>query len=467
MHFSLPVRVFLRGIMYGKFCFVALMAVPLVLSVALPVRAETIQDAVRRAVENHPSVAAADASYEAAVQEKDIARSGYFPEVSVGAAGGRIYQNNATSRGLVTDRGAAYSGYGEGTMSLQQVLYDGMETRSRTEAARARMRSLEDALGGAREQIALRAAQAYLDVLRAQEAVTLIRAQREKIGEYEERIRMMFDSGAADEAELQQARDVAMIMEGALADYDGQLAAAQASYYEATGEMPGGSFLVPGTLASLVPDDPRQAVSTAKSGSYALKAAIEDASAAGLDVDAMRAAYYPDLTGELSYLKSDKDDLIGGEMVDSRALLRMNWRFSIGGRQISSVEQKKYEHAEAEATIEEIERQIERDVYQAYAEYDTALRKRGLSEKRVVLNEKLFAAYEAQFEGSRVSLLHLMRAESQLFNAKLEAIDNMFRYLTAQYAVLASMGYLRAALDASEIVQAEQGVTPDVPEPQD
>jgi len=441
--------------MYAKFRLFVCGTSVFVFGGVFPVSAETLQEAVRSAISNHPSVVAAKASHKAADRDVRAEVSGYFPEISVSASGGRVYQDNATSRGLVTERGAAYSGYGEGALSMSQMVFDGMETHSRVAAAKARLRSYEDALGDVEEEIALRTAQSYLDVMRARQALILIQQQSQGIKDYYTRIQAMFDEGVVDESELQQARDVGMIVDGALADYEAQLSSAQAGYYEATGGMPEDRLVRPSSLDSIVPDAVQDAIQIAKANHFGLKSAVEEAKAAGLDIDVARADYFPDISGELSILKSDKKDVIGGESEDQRALLRMNWQFSTGGKQIAYVDKKKYKHEEAKARIHEIEREVERDVYQTYADYRAAEKKRKLSVERVKLNEKLFGAYETQFEGSRVSLLHVMRAQSQLFNARLEATDNDFRFLSAQYAVLTSMGYLKSALDASEMVRQE------------
>ena len=91
--------------------------------------AETLQRSVVAALNHHPSVTAAMANRDAYIEEKKEQFSGYFPAISVGAAGGRIYGDNSTTRGLSVTRGAGYSGYGEGSISLTQMLFDGFEVK--------------------------------------------------------------------------------------------------------------------------------------------------------------------------------------------------------------------------------------------------------------------------------------------------------------------------------------------------
>ena len=71
--------------------------------------AESLDASVQSAVQNHPSVAAAQARQAYAQEEAEEQYSGFLPQVSVNSSGGRIYGDNATSRGLSTTRGAGWT----------------------------------------------------------------------------------------------------------------------------------------------------------------------------------------------------------------------------------------------------------------------------------------------------------------------------------------------------------------------
>jgi adhesin transport system outer membrane protein len=125
----------------------------------------------------------------------------------------------------------------------------------------------------------------------------------------------------------------------------------------------------------------------------------------------------------------------------------MSWNFSTGGEQFARIRRSKYSHKEAQSRQREIQRQIEQNVKLSYNEYNTSARQLELLKQRQDLNEKLFATYQSQFEGARVNLLQLMQAHNQLFNTNLESVNGHYRYLAAQYGVLASMGQLQNALN--------------------
>ena len=231
--------------------------------------------------------------------------------------------------------------------------------------------------------------------------------------------------------------------------------AAESQFAEAMGYMPDEEMIVPVERLSVIPEDTNTALIYAKNQHPSILSAKLTSKAAASDISAEKGSLYPDLDGELSYLKSDKEDVIGGEVVDAKAVLRMNWNFSTGGAQLARIARTKHAHQESLARAKEIERQIERDVRLAYSELITSAKQLELLKKRRDLNERLFAAYEAQFEGARVNLLQLMQSHNQLFNTQLETVNGEYRYLGAQYSTLASIGQLQQALNVNPPLQSE------------
>ena len=191
--------------------------------------AETLEQAVSITLSQHPQVESAQAAFGRSRQEQKEEFSAYFPELNVTATGGRIYGDNSTSRGLSVTRGTGYSYLWEGSVSARQKIFDGMETRNRVGAARSQVKAAELALIDVRENLAYQTVQTYLNLLRVQKGLALLNGQQKTVAEYLQRIRTMVDDGAADEAELQQARDVSIILDNFIADYEGQARALESA----------------------------------------------------------------------------------------------------------------------------------------------------------------------------------------------------------------------------------------------
>ncbi len=445
--------------MCGKTRFILSSVSALMLLSFAPANAESLNESVAFALKYHPSVVGAKASRDAASQAKSVEKSNYLPQLSLDAAAGRTYQDNSTSRGLVSTRGAAYSGYGEANIALRQMMFDGMETAHRVRAAHARVKSRDYSLLDMQEQITLRTAESYIEILRLRAAIDLLDKHTENIKDYEARITDMVVEGVSDETDRQQARDVSMVMESLRADYEGQILSARAAFEEAVGSLPPSEMFAPVSLRAYINDDIAKAVEDAKQSHPLLQGAKLDSQAARHDMKAVNADFYPDVSGELSYSKLDKKDVIGGESKDARALVRMSWDISLGGKEVAAMRQKKFEHYEVKAKSAELERRIERDIRQSYAAHKTYERKFQLAKDRVDLNKKLLDAYKVQFEGARINLLQLMKAESQAFNALLEESDNSYYLLSSEHGVLASLGKLHETLFSVDdlLQETEQG----------
>ena len=427
-----------------KYMHKALLAVSVALfAVPISAQAETLQHALDNALSAHPQVESAKAALLKAKHVRKEQYSGYFPELSVSLTGGRMFGDNATSRGLSVTRGEAYSGLIEGRVAARQPIFNGQQTKNRLDAARAEEGASKLALMDVRETLAYRTVHVYLELLRVEKGLSLLNAQKKSVADYLSRIRSMVDDGAADDAELQQAKDVSIILEDYINNYAGQLESLKAEYYELTGTVPDGALVEP-HLPVFIPDQPLdEAIISAKKNHPLLRSAHFQTKASEHEVEVEKAAYWPTLDGELSYLKSDKDDLIGGEVVDARAVLLMNWGFETGGAQNARVRQRLYEYKEAQANATQIERQLERAVSQSYTEVDVAKRQLKNQQRRYDLNKKLLSTYEKQFEGARISMLQLMQADNQLLLTKLEAENARSRLLVARYGVLAALGRLQ------------------------
>ena len=434
-----------------KRSFVLTLMASSLLSPLSSVRAETLRDSVQQALETHPAIEAAQIGEEIAKQDFKEARSGLFPEIEASLSAGRVFADTSTTRGLSVTRGAAYSWMGEGNATLTQPIFDGKETLNRMDAAQARSQSASYNVLDVRENLALRAVQAHLAIMQAQATLENTKDYYDVIESYLERIQLMVDEGVADQAEVSQAENISLMLESALVDYKGQLDAAYANYQEVVGIMPKSELVKPSLASVKVMEDVEQAIQHTKANHPLILSGERELQAAQHDIEAERAGYYPDFDSELSYLKKDQCEEIGGEVVDARALLRMSWDFEVGGGQKARTSRSRAEYSEILAQNRETVRTIEGEVRRAYAEFNTAKKQLNLVEARKDVTQELFDAYEVQFEGARVRLLQLMQAENQLFNAKSEAITAEYRYLLAQYSLLASMGQLLSTMNSPEI----------------
>jgi len=449
-----------------KIKFITLLSL-LCVSASQTSSAQTVQDAVIAAIKNHPQIEQAHARLGVADEEIKAVRSEMLPELSVGLTGGRMFGDNSTSRGTLTTRGSTYSGLGEGNASLQQPIFKGFQTLNRFRASKNDQQSAKLLLQDTQERIAYATAQSYANIMQAREAIALINQHKDIMQKAHDEIEMLVDEGAASDAELQQAQNILNAADTILTDFTEQLRVEEARYIELTGFPPFQDMREPKfenkAYETWLPESIGAAISYIDMQHPAILSAKEDTAAVLHEIEAEKGFLYPELLGELSYLKSDKREEIGGEVEDARAVLRMNWAFETGGGQFARIKQRKHEYREARAREEEVRRQVERDVRLAFIDRDIAARRIDEQDRVIALAQDLLETYDIQFEGGLVSLLQLMQAEDQLFIASLDNNNFYYQKLVAELGVFASLGRLQDVLfyddtEAFEVIQ-KQSIT--------
>lgn len=414
--------------------------------VTSPVHAETLSEALSGALAQNPTLEQAIAAQKMAHEELRIERSNYFPTLSASTAAGRVYGNNSTSRGLSVTRGDGYSNMWEGSLSINQMIFDGLKTPRLVGAAKAREAASEQALKDAQESLALQTALAYLNVLRTRESLSVLNGYSGTLSGYESKIQKMVTEGAADQAELEQARSLGLELRSLLAGFQGQARSADAEFSRLTGHMPEAAMTKPDSIGPDLPISVDEAISFATKAHPQIKMAEREIDAANLTASAQTSALFPTVTGELSAYNKDLDDVIGGEVEDNRALVRLNWSLSAGGAEFAKVDKAKEDGARSKAHKDELLRRIEATIRTAYADLEATDQQKEISLQRLKSNEDLLGAYHAQFEGGKVRILQLLQAENQVLNARLEALNAEYRALAAEYSVLGSVGQMQNKL---------------------
>ena len=204
------------------------------------------------------------------------------------------------------------------------------------------------------ERVALNVSQAYMEILRLRQNLAHLSAQKKTIGKYLYRIKKLSDEGVVELTEWQLASDVLTIIEGNIIDHESQLLNAKSFYYEVVGSEPYDEMEMPSSISIELNTELDDVIEDSVEKHPVVNSARMDSEAAKYDVNAQVGQTHPDVNGELSYLFSDKREDIGGSITDARAVVRLNWNFSLGKRGDFSIKQKQFEHKEMLARQEEI-----------------------------------------------------------------------------------------------------------------
>ena len=406
----------------------------------LSVRAETIDQAIMRAINNHPSVHASRAAAQAAYQTVQEEESALYPTANVSGSFGRLYSDSTTTRGLSVTRGAGYSWYGEGSGRLSQTLYDWNATGASIDAAGYRYQSAEAQADSQALSIALAAAQSYIQLLRAETLVERAQTNKTLIEGYFGRIQSAFEEGGADKSQVSRAQDILSLANNAVLQLETDLKIAEANYRESIGNLPETDIENPSIPASSVPETIEVAIETSYQFNPQVKALEEEIRAAGMDVDREKVNHLPTLNAELSAVKRDQKDLVGGESEDVRGLLVANWDYSFGGAQNAAYKRAINTKEQTRHGYEALKRQIQRDVEVAWANYNLAKQRKLNEQKRLNAAEKTLETYLEQYEGGQQKLLDVLTVTNARFQAQRDYFNNVYQEIAAIYNLKAVMG---------------------------
>ena len=404
------------------------------------VSAETLNEAVIFASNNHPTIRASLAAENAAHQSIVEEKSAYYPTASANASFGRLYADNTTTRGLTVTRGAGYSWFGEGGGQLNQRVYDWSARKLAVKSAVAQYESLKATKTGDKQAIAIEATTAYLQLLRAKQMLNEALLYKGEMGEYFDRINTSFNNGGSDESEVSRAQDLVSLASNLVVQFEGDVMIAEADYREIVGRLPTTELTMPQPDIALLPNDSAAAVKLALSLNAQINAAAYQKQASDFAYQEEKKNLLPTLDAELSVLKRDQDDIVGGETEDARALLRANWEYSFGGAQKAAQRRMAMQAEESAYNYESVQRSIERDVEVSWVTMKMAGLQKNNQYDRLNAAQKTLDTYAEQYEGGQQTLLENMSAKAALFNARQDYLNAYYQELNSIYTVMGIIG---------------------------
>jgi adhesin transport system outer membrane protein len=437
-----------RGLAVGL-CLVAVagLAPPLA-------RALTLQEAVKLAIDTHPTVLGAKKGQAIALEEIDQARAGYFPSVDSRAAAGLDQVNNQTTR-FRRSRGdglgaSLRSFHQDGSVTVQQMLFDGFETRNLVSAARSRLSSADHLVVDAEEAIALRAIEAFLEVQRSRDILELAEENVEVHIEVTEDVAVRAETGAGSLADLFQAESRLALAQDRLIEQRGQLREAEADFLEAVGVLPD-ELIVDEAPGDALPESVYDAIVQALDANPALQAASANIDSRRHDAEALEGLFVPRFDLEIN--ASQENNVNGvrnsGNSVSALLVMRFNWYR--GGGDTARLKGARELVSRTIQEEHETRRLIEEQVRVDWNRLITAEDRLPHQEERVVNASQVVSAYRQQFELGRRTLLDVLDTENELFQARAELAEGEYDVIFAHWALLATLGQVLGTLElASE-----------------
>lgn len=407
-----------------------------------------LTEAAQKAVTNNPEVLARLHAFNAAREEIDVARGGYFPRVDLTAGIGRERLEQPGARAESFNRPSA-------SIGLTQMLWDGLATRNEvSRLGHAKLTRYFELLD-ASENAALEAARAYYDVLRYRNLVALAEENYVQHRSVFEQIQRKVQAGAGRRVDFEQASGRLALAESNLVTETANLHDVTARYQRIVGDLPPASL----PAAKLYKDVPAQANELQRIGQAknpAIAAAVENIRAAQADADARKAPFQPRVDFRLRQNWDKNLDGIAGTRKDGIAEVVLNYNLFNGGSDAARVRQFSERLNNAKDLRDKACRDMRQTVAIAYNDTRKLTEQLGYLDQHQTSIEKARDAYRKQFDIGQRTLLDLLDTENELFQAKRAYVNAENDLGIAYVRTKAGVGELLASLGLTRLDTGDQ-----------
>ncbi len=422
--------------MLKPFACAVLIAVPAIAVPALA-HAEPLETVVRDALQTHPAARAAFAGTQASGYQVAQARAARAPQF-----------------GLVADPGRTFAGSGSGSTDIgdlglqgSMLLYDGGRTREAIAREEGRLQAADAGLRLTGEDLAGRIAEVYLEWYK-QDRLALLAADNVAAHEaLHGRVREIasFDRGRASDlvqvgARLQQARVT-------LATRRGTANEARAMLVDLVGRD------VDGVEA---PRDPAAALPASLQDAIAALDSHPSAAGADAEAEAARhawgsaAAWMQPRLDLRAGLDSPRDFFGDRQYFDEyNVRLAVTWAPFDGGSGRAGARAAEQRYLQSRAGALAVRRDLSARLANLWTQVESRRERTGIYRDLLDQTTQVREAYWQQFTIGRRSIIDLLNAETEAFQARQGAENEKLELLQAQYRLLAASATLTRWLGAS------------------
>lgn len=396
---------------------------------------------IKLAEQNDPNLAAVRATRQAAELGTSITRAGLLPRVVIG---GSISEN--TLKQQSTGKADYDSTQWTAKATLPLFRWDTWHQHKAAKAQRSQAEaSADDQLQGRFLSIA----EAYFNVLRAADNLTLAQAQEAGLNRQREQADARFKVGliaGTDVIEAEAQRD------GAVAQRLGseiELNSARETLYAALGQRIGKLDQLRDSLPTLapVPDDAEAWADMARTRNPALLAARHNASAADSNVQVQRGAYLPQIDLFASY--SDRDN--GSTSNPSISLssgttqtvgIEANWEVFASGRTAASVKQAGYQAEAARQQARASEHQVINNARTGFLTVKADSARLQARQRAEASAQRAYDATSAGYSVGTRNIVDLLLSETNLYGARRDYANARYDYVINTLRLQAAVGML-------------------------
>ena len=400
--------------------------------------ATDLQEAYKLAQQYDSTIKAAEYEYDSAIERLPLARSAFRPQV------------NATLEYSINDQNDdSFGNFDTSTLSLSitQSLFN-RENWAIVDQAKLGVKQAEAQLLAQQQNLILRTANAYFDVLRAQVEVKFSQSELEAIARQREQAERRFDVGLVPVTDVRTAQaqfDLAVAAEIAA---ENALENAQGAMQVLTGVIPENIAPLAADLPLVAPDPASmdEWVKVALEQNLDLQAARLAARTAEAGVASAQGSRYPTLGVALvgQKLEHEKDSALTPRDLEAGVLrFEVNLPLYSGGRISSQVRQAKADSASANQSLLSQERETAQQAQDAYRGVTGSIARANALRQALTSTRKSAEATDAGFRAGTRTSVEVLQSLRDVFGAESDYAGARYDYIINYLSLKAAAGTLR------------------------
>ncbi len=324
-----------------------------------------------------------------------------------------------------------------GQLQIIQPIYQGGRVRALKAQAKAGILASRERLRGIETDVFVNVANAYVDVLRDEEASRIRRANLRLLMRQKEAADSRFELGAGTRTDVAQAEARLAGAKVGLAQADAQLQISRANYRQWTGHIPANLQALP---VFTLPTTEAEAASLARANNPQILASVFQQEAGDAAIDAAKAAKKPVISLNATaggqrwnsgFPSSSEQATIGAQVTVP---------LTTGGLNRSKIRAAENARTRLMFETRDAERQMDASIMQSWAALQAAEEALSASRVQVSAAELALEGVELEREVGTRTALDVLNAEQEVLEARLGVINSRSEVAKAGYSLLALTG---------------------------
>ena len=372
-------------------------------------------------------------------QNTESAAGGFQPQVDLRTRYGyewRDYGPNSDFTGA------------DGELTLRQMLYDGFATSAEVERLnQVQLVNYYELLSEA-ENVALEAFRAFQNVARQQKLVRLAKENLQRHHEVFDQIKESVEAGVSRSVDLEQINGRVALAESNLNTEMSNLHDAKARYLRIVGSMPQSDIERATIDQQKLPSSLKRILEQAYQSNPAFYAALRNIQASKQSVEQQKASFHPQLDLTASYGSQNYDNLgFSNGRSDARIGLELSYNLYRGGSDQAEL-RRRYEQVNVAKSQRDKECVDLRQTAQiAFNDVMDQTAQLPMLNRHRLASDRVRTAYRNQFDLGQRTLLDVLDAENEHFEASRAYVNAKHEIEIARARTLAAMGQLLAKLN--------------------